>query len=230
MAFDADRILYEDNHLMVVNKLPGELVQPDVSGSEALEQSIKEFIRVRDNKPGAVFLGVVHRIDRPVSGAVLFAKTSKALVRMNELVKQRKVNKKYWAVTEMRPKDTEGELVHYLTRDGKSNISRVYAKPTGESKEARLKYKVLVSGDNYHLVEVELITGRHHQIRAQLAAIGCNIKGDLKYGARRSNRDGSISLHSRSLSFIHPVRDEAVTVTAPVPKTDNLWQYFEKMY
>ena len=200
--FNPESILYEDNHLIVVNKRSGELVQPDTTGDPALEDEIKAFIHVRDDKPGNVFLGVVHRIDRPVSGAVLFAKTGKALTRMNELVKNREIRKIYWALTENRPQQPEGELVHHLVRDGKTNKSRVYDRPTAGSKEARLRYRLLGSGTHYHLLEIELLTGRHHQIRAQLSKIGCPIRGDLKYGAARSNRDGSISLQSRSIEFI----------------------------
>lgn len=199
----------------------------DTTGDPALEDEIKAFIHVRDDKPGNVFLGVVHRIDRPVSGAVLFAKTGKALTRMNELVKNREIRKIYWALTENRPQQPEGELVHHLVRDGKTNKSRVYDRPTAGSKEARLRYRLLGSGTHYHLLEIELLTGRHHQIRAQLSKIGCPIRGDLKYGAARSNRDGSISLHSRSIEFIHPVRKEPLRVTAPVPQQDNLWKFAE---
>lgn len=226
MAFAADRILYEDNHLLVVNKQAGELVQPDPSGSEALEDTIKAFLAKRDGKTGNVFLGVVHRIDRPVSGAVLFAKTSKALVRLNEMVKNREIQKIYWAVTENRPAAEEGTLVHHLVRDGKTNKSKAHDKPVAGSKEARLNYRLKDSSDNYHLLEIELITGRHHQIRAQLAKIQCHIRGDLKYGARRSNPGGSISLHSRSLEFLHPVKKEPLKVVAPVPLDDRLWEYF----
>ena len=233
MAFDPARILYEDNHLIAVNKLSGELVQPDTTGDPALEDTVKEFIRLRDAKPGNVFLGVVHRIDRPVSGAVIFAKTGKALARLNEMLKNGEIKKIYWAITEAAPDPESGTLVHHLVRDGKTNKSKVYTKPVKESKEARLNYRLLAGSDNYHLVEVELLTGRHHQIRAQLSSIGARIKGDLKYGAARSNRDGSISLHSRSLEFPHPVaKDDGghrnlVRITAPVPQSDNLWHYFE---
>ena len=188
--FQPNDILFEDNHLIVVNKRCGDLVQPDPNGDSALENEIKAFIKVRDNNPFDVFLGVVHRIDRPVSGVVLFAKTSKALARMNEMIRGGQISKKYWAVVENRPQAESGELVHYT------------------------------------LVEVELLTGRHHQIRAQLSKIGCPIKGDLKYGAKRSNPNGGISLHSRSMSFIHPVRKESVTIEAPVPTDDNLWLFF----
>ncbi len=225
--FDPRHILYEDNHLLVVNKRSGELVQPDTTGDPALEETLKEFIRRRDGKPGNVFLGVVHRIDRPVSGAVVFAKTGKALARLNEMIKNREIGKTYWAITEGMPSPEEGTLVHHLVRDGKTNKSRVYDRPAKDSKEARLVYRLIGASTNYRLIEIELQTGRHHQIRAQLSKIGCPIRGDLKYGASRSNRDGSISLHSRRLEFIHPVRKEPIRITAPVPAGDNLWQFFE---
>ncbi len=221
-------ILYEDNHLLVVNKRCGDLVQPDPSGSTALENEIKAFIKVRDNKPFDVFLGVVHRIDRPVSGAVLFAKTSKALVRLNEMLRRGEMHKRYWAIVENRPEIEEGELTHYIVRDGRSNRSFCYASQKPDAKVARLRYKVLGCSDRYTLVEVELLTGRHHQIRAQLSKIGCPIKGDLKYGAKRSNAGGGISLHSRSVGFEHPVRREPIEVVATVPSGDNLWQYFAR--
>ena len=181
---------------------------------------------MRDNKPFDVFLGVVHRIDRPVSGVVLFAKTSKALSRMNEMIRRGEISKRYWAVVENRPQSESGELVHYIQRDGKSNRSYCYNTPKGDAKRAVLRYAVLGCSDRYTLVEVELLTGRHHQIRAQLSKIGCPIKGDLKYGAKRSNPNGGISLHSRSMTFIHPVRKESVTIEAPVPTDDNLWLFF----
>lgn len=225
--FSPQDILYEDNHLLVVNKHCGDLVQPDPSGESALEDQIKAFIRERDAKPGEVFLGVVHRIDRPVSGAVLFAKTSKALARLNEMIRAGEIRKTYWAVTEQRPDPEQGELKHYVVRDGKTNRSKAYDAPRPEAKEARLSYRMLACSTNYTLVEVGLLTGRHHQIRAQFSKIGCPIKGDLKYGARRSNPDGGISLHSRSIGLLHPVKKEPVEVTAPVPKGDNLWAYFE---
>jgi 23S rRNA pseudouridine1911/1915/1917 synthase len=221
-------ILYEDNHLLVVNKRCGDLVQPDPSGSTALENEIKAFIKVRDNKPFDVFLGVVHRIDRPVSGAVLFAKTSKALVRLNEMIKRGEITKHYWAIVEARPAVEQGSLHHYILRDGKSNRSHAYDTPRKEAKEARLNYEVVAASERYTLLDVELLTGRHHQIRTQLSKIGCPIKGDLKYGAKRSNPNGGISLHSRSLELLHPVRKEMIKVVAPVPKDDNLWQFFEQ--
>ena len=226
--FAPEDILYEDNHLLVVNKHCGDLVQPDPSGESALEDQIKAYIKARDAKPGAVFLGVVHRIDRPVSGAVLFAKTSKALVRLNEMLRRGEITKTYWAVTEASPSPEEGELRHWLLRDGRTNRSHVYSSPKDDAKEARLRYRMLCRSDRYTLVEVELLTGRHHQIRAQLAKIGCPIKGDLKYGAKRSNPDGGISLHARHVEFVHPVSKELISVTAPVPD-DNLWRAFERM-
>ncbi len=227
--FKKEDIIYEDNHLLVVGKHCGDLVQPDPSGTSAMEDQIKAFIKVRDSKPGEVYLGVVHRIDRPVSGAVLFAKSSKALVRLNEMIRERNIDKRYWAIVESCPKEESAELVHYIGRDTKSNRSRAYDAPRGDqTKEARLKYKVLAASKNYTLLEIELLTGRHHQIRAQLSKIGSPIKGDLKYGARRSNVDGGISLHSRSLSFVHPVRGEQVRFVAPTPGEDSLWSFFEK--
>lgn len=227
--FSPDDILYEDNHLLVVNKRSGDLVQPDPSGESALEDQIKAFIKVRDAKPGRVFLGVVHRIDRPVSGAVVFAKTSKALVRLNEMIREGKIKKYYWALVENRPEQEAGSLKHYILRDGRTNRSKAYAQPKADAKEARLNYEMKGAGTHYTLLEVELLTGRHHQIRAQLSAIGCPIRGDLKYGAKRSIQGGGISLHSRRVCFDHPVRHEQVEVTAPVPKGDNLWAYFEAL-
>lgn len=228
--FHPEDILYEDNHLLVVNKHGGDLVQPDPSGASALEDQIKAYIKQRDTKPGAVFLGVVHRIDRPVSGAVLFAKTSKALTRLNEMLREGRIRKVYWALTEARPDPVAGELRHYILRDGRTNRSRALDAPKGDAKEARLRYETIGAGTRYTLVEVELLTGRHHQIRAQLSKIGCPIRGDLKYGARRSLPDGGISLHSRRVEFDHPVRHEPVSVTAPVPAGDNLWACFESIH
>lgn len=226
--FRAEDILYEDNHIIAVNKRSGDLVQSDQDGNLSLEEEIKEFIRRRDKKPGEVFLGVVHRIDRPVSGVVIFAKTSKALARLNEMIKNRQITKKYWAVTEELPKETEGTLCHYIARDNKTNRAHAYDSPRNDSKEALLNYRLLAGSTNYRLLEVELITGRHHQIRCQLAKIGCPIKGDLKYGAKRSNPGGGISLHARSVEFIHPVRKEPILITAPVPEKDGLWAFFEE--
>lgn len=225
--FKAEDILYEDNHLLIVNKHCGDLVQPDPNGSTALETEIKEFIKKRDAKPSEVFLGVVHRIDRPVSGAVIFAKTSKSLARLNEMIKQRDIHKIYWAVTEAPPPTPEGELTHYILRNSKTNTSKALDKMTGDAKQGRLLYRLVGASKNYYLVEVQLITGRHHQIRAQLSAVGAAIKGDLKYGAKRSNPTGGISLHSRSVEFTHPVRGEKMRVIAPVPKEDSVFTYFE---
>jgi 23S rRNA pseudouridine1911/1915/1917 synthase len=220
------QILYEDNHLLVVNKAAGELVQSDPEGTPALEDAVKAFIKRRDKKPGAVFLGVVHRIDRPVSGAVVFAKTSKALTRMNEMMRDRKIDKRYWAIVDTLPDPTEGTLRHFVSRDGRTNKAHVYASKKGDAKEAVLDYALLASSRNFHLLEVRLHTGRHHQIRAQLAKIGSPIRGDLKYGAARSNAGGGISLHSRSVSFEHPVTHQQLTVVAPPPPDDNLWGFF----
>lgn len=227
--FSQRDILYEDNHVIVVNKRAGTPVQPDPTGCSALENEIKDFLKVRDGKAGNVFLGVVHRIDRPVSGAVVFAKTSKALTRLNEMLRDGEFQKTYWAVTEEMPKPEEGELRHWISRDGRTNRSHAYNSPKCDAKEARLRYRLLCRSDRYSLVGIELLTGRHHQIRAQLSKVGCPIKGDLKYGAKRSNPDGGISLHSRSIGFIHPVRKEFISVTAPVPQGDNLWRYFEEI-
>ncbi len=226
--FQKEDIIYEDNHLLVVNKRCGDLVQPDPSGASALEDQIKSFIKVRDSKPGEVFLGVVHRIDRPVSGVVLFAKSSKALARMNEKIRLGEVTKRYWALVESCPSPEQGSLRHYILRDPNQNRSRAYDAPKPQSKEARLNYEVKGASKNYSLVEVELLTGRHHQIRAQLSKIGSPIKGDLKYGAKRSNPGGGISLHSRTMSFAHPTTKEQITITAPTPKDDSLWGYFEE--
>jgi Pseudouridylate synthases, 23S RNA-specific len=210
------RILFEDNHLLVFNKRAGEIVQADKTEDECLSEKLKVFISKRDSKPGAVFLGVVHRLDRPVSGAVIFAKTSKCLERMNKAFREGDVHKKYWALVCNCPNPEEGELKHYLTRNESKNKTYASISQKSGSKEARLKYKLIEKTKNYFLLEVILLTGRHHQIRAQLSAIGCCIKGDLKYGAPRSNPDGSISLHSRLISFIHPVKKIKMELVAPV--------------
>jgi len=221
------RILYEDNHLLAVNKLPSEIVQGDKTGDEPLSEIVKLFLKEKYHKPGNVFLGVIHRLDRPVSGVVVFAKTDKALRRMNELVKQHGMQKTYWAIVKNKPPQAEGKLVHYLTRNTKQNKSYVSKTPKPESKEAVLSYRLIASGDRYQLLEIDLHTGRHHQIRAQLAAMGCPIKGDLKYGFPRSNPDASISLHARKVSFVHPVKKERIEIIAD-PTADMLWQYFLK--
>lgn len=223
----SDRVLFEDNHLIVINKLPSEIVQGDKTGDPPLSDLVKKYIKEKYKKPGEVFLGVVHRIDRPVGGAVVFARTSKALSRMNELIKQRKVQKTYWAIVKNKPPINEGELIHYLRRDQQKNKSFIYEKKVENSKEAKMTYKVIGKSNDYYLIQVNLITGRHHQIRAQLSKIGCPIKGDLKYGFNRSNKDASISLHARSIEFVHPVRKENITIKANPPK-DALWDFFLK--
>lgn len=212
----ASRILYEDNHLLILNKRTGEIVQGDKTGDQPLSETLKAFIAQRDGKPGHVFMGVPHRLDRPVSGAVLFAKTSKALERMSGMFREGGVKKTYWALTTARPAQEAGELVHWLRRDEKQNKSFASEIQKPDTKRAVLRYKVIRDTDRYHLVEVELLTGRHHQIRCQLSAVGCPIKGDLKYGAPRSNKDGGISLHARTIAFLHPVKKEEISVTAPL--------------
>jgi len=221
-------ILYEDNHLIVVNKRSGEIVQGDKTGDKPLSEIISRFIADRDNKPGAAFIGVPHRLDRPVTGIAVFAKTSKSLERLNEMFRNSEIEKKYWAIVANKPENPVGELKHYLVRNEKQNKSYASLLPKKDAKEARLLYKVLASSDRYHLIEVELLTGRHHQIRCQLAEIGCPIKGDLKYGAPRSNPNGSISLHARSIKFIHPVKKSEVIILAPPPE-DSLWNAFMKI-
>lgn len=218
--FEPSQILYEDNHLIIVNKRVSDIVQGDQSGDTSLDNLIREFIKERDNKPGDVFLGIPHRIDRPVSGVVVFAKTSKALSRMAQMFKEKTVEKIYYAIVANRPAKDEDTLEHYLTRNTKQNKSYTHSKEVPGSKFARLHFRILGSSDNYHLLEVVLETGRHHQIRAQLAAIGCPIKGDRKYGSRRTNKNGGISLHARRISFVHPVKKENIEVTAPFPKWD----------
>lgn len=216
-------ILYEDNHLVIVNKQAGEIVQGDKTGDTPLSNIVKDWLKEKYNKPGNVYLGVVHRLDRPVSGVVLFAKTSKALPRLNKMfAEHNKVNKTYWAIVQNRPQEPLGTLTHWLTRQEKNNTARAYDREVPGSKKAVLDYELIASGDRYHLLEIHLHTGRHHQIRCQLAKIGCPIKGDLKYGAPRSNPDGSISLHARTLTLEHPVNHESISVTAPVPD-DKLW-------
>ena len=199
------------------------LVQPDTTGDVALEDLAKQYIKVKYNKPGAVFLNAVHRIDRPVSGVVVFARTSKALARLNEQFRSKEIKKTYWAIVKNRPEIEAATLENYIRRDAKKNKSFVCQKDSKDAKLARLSYKLIASSENYNLLEIDLHTGRHHQIRCQLAHIGCPIKGDLKYGAERSNKDGGISLHARSVEFIHPVTKEPIKITAPVPE-DNLWK------
>ena len=219
----ASRILYEDNHLLIVNKYPGDIVQGDKTGDECLTDIYKAFIAQRDNKPGKVFMGVPHRLDRPVSGICILAKTSKALERMSAMFRSGDIHKKYWALCCGKPDPTEGTLENWLVRNEKQNKSYAYDKERPGAKKAILKYRLRAESDNYMLLEVTLLTGRHHQIRCQLAHMGCPIKGDLKYGAPRSNPDGSISLLSRRVEFVHPVSKEPICVEAPVPN-DRLWQ------
>lgn len=221
-------ILYEDNHLLLVNKRVSQIVQGDRTGDPSLDRQLKDFIRERDHKPGEVFLGIPHRLDRPVSGVVVFAKTSKALSRMAALFKEKKVKKIYHAIVENSPPEDQGTLEHYLSRNTKQNKSYAHPHELKDSKHAILHYRKLAASDRYHLLEIELETGRHHQIRAQLAAMGSIIKGDRKYGAKRSNPNGGISLHARSISFVHPVKKEEVEVVAPYPKMDIFPVFFRK--
>ena len=214
-------VVYEDNHIIVVNKTASEIVQADKTGDTPLSETVKQYLKEKYQKPGNVFLGVTHRLDRPVSGLVVFAKTSKALTRLNEMFRTSEVKKTYWA-----PKEPEGELVHFLVRNEKQNKSYAYDKEVPKSKKAILDYRLIGRSENYYLLEVDLKTGRHHQIRCQLAKMGCPIKGDLKYGSPRSNPDGSICLHARRIRFVHPVSKELIELEAPLPE-GNLWKGFE---
>jgi 23S rRNA pseudouridine1911/1915/1917 synthase len=221
-------ILYEDNHLLIVNKRVSDLVQGDITGDLSLDALLKEFIRKRDNKPGEVFLGIPHRLDRPVSGVVIFAKTGKALSRMAGLFREKEVEKVYHAIVEKCPQPESGTLEHFITRNTKQNKSYIHPKEVPGSKDARLHYRKLASSDRYHLLEILLETGRHHQIRAQLAGTGSVIKGDRKYGAKQTNKNGGISLHARKISFIHPVKRELLEVVAPYPKMDIFPVFFRQ--
>lgn len=223
-----DQIIFEDNHLLIINKKAGQLVQGDKTGDESLLESLKKYIKVKEHKPGNVFLGLVHRIDRPTSGCVIYAKTSKALTRLTVMVKNREIKKTYWAVVPKTEIPASQRLVHYLKKNEKNNKSTVFPKPTDGAKEAILNYKIIKVLDNFQLLEVDLETGRHHQIRAQLAKTGVPIKGDLKYGSARSNPDGGIHLHARNLEFLHPVTQHKISVTAPVPAGDAIWEACEK--
>jgi 23S rRNA pseudouridine1911/1915/1917 synthase len=222
-----ENILFEDNHLIALNKRSGEIVQADKTGDKPLSETIKEYLKSKLQKPGAAFCGVVHRIDRPVSGIVIFAKTSKGLARMNELFREKKIKKTYWAIVKNKPPADAGTLIHYLKKDEAKNKSKAYDHEVAGSLRSWLDYKVLGHSDNYYLVQVNPVTGRHHQIRVQLAEIGCPIKGDLKYGFARSNADASISLHARQIDFVHPVRKEPMSLIAPVPD-DAVWKFFEE--
>lgn len=221
-------ILYEDNHLIAVNKKISDIVQADKTGDVPLSEKVKAYIKEKYNKPGNVFLGIPHRIDRPVSGVVLFARTSKALERLNKMFQEheKEITKIYWAIVGNLPEEDHGMLTHYLTRDPSKNKSHAYNQPKPGSKEAKLSYRLIGRSQRYYLLEITLYTGRHHQIRCQLAKIGCPIKGDLKYGFPRSNENGGISLHARSLTFKHPVSGETISIVAPPPLEDNLWRTF----
>lgn len=216
------QILHEDNHIIVINKRVGDIVQGDKTGDKPLSEIVKEYIKDKYNKPGEVFLGVVHRLDRPTTGIVVFAKTSKALERLNKMFSERETNKTYWAVVKNKPPKTEDNLIHFLKRNEKNNTSKAHLKEVPESKKASLDYKIIKELNNYFALEINLHTGRHHQIRAQLQAIGCPIKGDLKYGFDRSNPDGGIHLHARKLAFTHPVSKEQIEIIAPTP-SDAIW-------
>jgi 23S rRNA pseudouridine1911/1915/1917 synthase len=217
------QVVYEDNHIIIVNKESGEIVQGNKTGDIPLSETVKAYIKEKYAKPGAVFLGVVHRLDRPVSGLVVFARTSKALSRLNDMFRNGEVHKTYWAIVQQRPEHEEGTLENWLVRNEKQNKSYAYQREVPNSKKAILKYRMIGQSERYYLLEVNLLTGRHHQIRCQLAAMGCPIKGDLKYGAKRSNPDGSISLLAHRVEFIHPVSKQHIVVESPIPE-DNLWQ------
>ena len=224
---DTLHILYEDNHLIIVNKQVGDIVQGDKTGDSPLSEIVKQYIAWKYNKPGNVFLGVVHRLDRPTSGAVIFARTSKALERLNKMLKNKEIQKTYWALVKNKPDKVIDTLIHYLKKNPKNNKATVFQRETEGSKRAVLHYQLIKTLDNYNLLEIDLETGRHHQIRSQLAAIGCPIKGDLKYGFARSNPDGGISLHALRIQFIHPVSKEEIDVVAPTPE-DVLWEACSK--
>lgn len=218
-------VLYEDNHLIIINKRVGDIVQGDKTADKPLSDFVADYLKVKYNKPGNVFVGVTHRLDRPVSGAIIFARTSKALSRLNQMLQNKEIEKKYWAVVKENPPKNEDQLIHYLVKNEKSNKAIVFKEETKDSKKAILTYKILKHSEKYCLLEINLETGRHHQIRAQLSAIGCPIRGDLKYGFPRSNPDGGINLHARSLKFIHPVSKEEIYVEAPLPN-DKFWHIF----
>ena len=221
------QIVFEDNHLLIINKKVGQLVQGDKTGDESLLELIKDFIKIRDEKLGNVFLGLVHRIDRPTSGLVIYAKTSKALSRLTQMVKNREIKKTYWAVVPKEIIPQSQKLLHYLKKNEKNNKAIVFPRETDGAKQAVLSYEIIKILDNYQLLEINLETGRHHQIRAQLSKIGIPIKGDLKYGSPRSNADGGINLHARQLELTHPVSKEKLKITAPVPQNDPVWKACE---
>ncbi|MCD8210666.1 MAG: RNA pseudouridine synthase [Prevotella sp.] len=217
------QVVYEDNHIIIVNKLSGEIVQGDKTGDKTLIDDVKLYIKKKYAKKGEVFLGVVHRLDRPVFGLVVFARTSKALTRLNDMIRKGEISKTYWAITKNRPKEPQATLTHWLKRNEKQNKTYAFSKEVSGAKKAILEYKMIGSTDNFTLLEIKLLTGRHHQIRCQLSKISCPIRGDLKYGALRSNPDGSISLLAREIAFCHPVSKKNICVTAPIPD-DNLWR------
>jgi len=216
------QVLFEDNHIIIVNKRAGDITQGDKTGDKPLSDVVKEYVKDKYNKPGLVFIGTVHRLDRPTSGIVIFARTSKALERLNKMLRDKTIKKTYWALVKNAPKTTAGTLINFLKKDTKKNKSFVYKKEIEGSKNGILHYNIIKKLENYFLIEIDLETGRHHQIRTQLAHIGSAIKGDLKYGFPRSNKDGSISLHARKIKFIHPVSKEEIAITAPTPK-DVIW-------
>ncbi len=218
------QVLYEDNHIIIVNKRSGDIVQGDKTGDKPLSEVVKEYIAKKYNKPGAVYLGVVHRLDRPTSGIVVFARTSKALSRLNKIFANKEAQKTYWAVVKDKPQKENDTLIHWLKRNPKQNKSYAHKNEVPDSKKAILDYTVIKKLDHYYVLEIDLHTGRHHQIRSQLSSIGCAIKGDLKYGAKRSNPNGSIHLHARKLTFIHPVKKEELTITA-LPPSDPIWDH-----
>ena len=217
------QVLFEDNHLIIINKRTGDIIQGDKTKDTPLVEIVKEYLKIKHDKPGNVYLGVIHRIDRPTSGIVMFAKTSKALSRMNAMLKNQEINKLYWAITQNKPDNKTGKLIHWLRKNPKNNKSTHFSKETANTKKAILNYKILKTLDNYCLLEIKMESGRHHQIRCQLQAIGCPIKGDIKYGSKRTNKDGSIDLHARNLQLIHPVTKKEIDVTAPV-RDEKIWK------
>lgn len=222
-----EQVVYEDNHIIIINKLPSEIVQGDKTGDLPLSEKVKNFIKERDLKPGNVFCGVIHRLDRPVSGLVIFAKTSKALSRFNELFREKTIGKTYLAVVKNKPAKQSDKLIHYILKNEKSNTSKAFNKEVSHSLRAELDYELIASSDNYHLLKINLHTGRHHQIRCQLAAIGCPIKGDVKYGFNRTNVGGFIHLHSYRIDFKHPIKQEDITVTGFPLSNDSVWKFFQ---
>ena len=217
------QVLFEDNHLIIINKRTGDIIQGDKTKDTPLVEIVKEYIKIKHDKPGNVYLGVIHRIDRPTSGIVMFAKTSKALSRMNAMLKNQDVNKLYWAITQNKPDNKTGKLTHWLRKNERNNKSTHFSRETENARKAVLNYKILKTLDNYYLLEIKMESGRHHQIRCQLQAIGCPIKGDIKYGSKRTNKDGSIDLHARNLQLIHPVTKKEIDITAPV-RDEKIWK------